>query len=316
MKERTLKLNEVTVDNDLNPRVGALDQVAVLEYREALEDLPPMHVFEVPGEGYLLVAGFHRFAAYELAGAAEAIFVVHEGDRDAAAEFADLDNLQHGIQLTRAEKRGVISRQLKRHPDWSDSRLARACHTTDKTVRSVREDLEQRSEIPRLDKLVGADGITRPREIERPTPEPVAPGPALPGIDDGDDQDQEWLTPAAQADPPPPAPTSPPKPAQTSPAQRPAPPAAKAPPKAPPPPPPAPKPKPVPAAPKPTWQIIITVKPGEALGGRHTLISVLEGSEARGSWATTYDEVSKILQEIEAKHLTNGKDVYGHGLRV
>lgn len=166
---RLLNLDSVTVDNGLNPRVGALDQEAVMDYAAHVDDLPPMVVYQIPGEdGYLLAAGFHRIAAHRLAGKNEARFVVREGSRADAAEFADLDNLKHGLQLSRAERREVIKRQLKRHPDWSDVRLAAACMTTDKTVRSVREALEQTSEIPRHDVLVGADGIGRPRTVSRP----------------------------------------------------------------------------------------------------------------------------------------------------
>lgn len=178
---RLLNLDSVTVDNGLNPRVGALDQEAVLDYAAHVDDLPPMVVFKVPGEdGYLLAAGFHRIAAHRLAGRYKARFFVREGSRAEAAEFADLDNLRHGLQLSRAERREVIKRQLKRHPDWSDVRLASACFTTDKTVRSVREALEQTSEIPRHDVLVGADGIGRPRTVSRPTPPPEPPPAPLP----------------------------------------------------------------------------------------------------------------------------------------
>jgi len=170
IEEKTLKLDEVTIDNSLNPRDGALDQDVVMEYAMHYQELPPMHVFTVAGAGYLLVAGFHRIAAHRLAGAREGRFIVHQGTRLDAAEYADLDNLKHGLRLTRAEKRQVIERQLKRHPDWSDVRIATVCTTTDKTVRSVREELEARSEIPTLDVLVGADGISRPRTVARQQP--------------------------------------------------------------------------------------------------------------------------------------------------
>lgn len=178
---RLIHLDSITVDNGLNPRVGALDQEAVLDYAAHIDDLPPMVVFKIPGEdGYLLAAGFHRIAAHRLAGATHGRVIVREGSRADAAEYADLDNLRHGLQLSRAERREVIRRQLKRHPDWSDVRLASACFTTDKTVRSVREALEQTSEIPRLDVLVGADGIERPRTVSRPTPPPEPPPAPLP----------------------------------------------------------------------------------------------------------------------------------------
>jgi len=163
---RVLELDQVRVDNDLNPRQGALDQDVVFDYSAHVDDLPPMAVFELGGE-YLLVAGFHRCAAHRLAQRTTARFLVHQGSREEAKEFADLDNLKHGKNLTRAERREVIRRQLKRHPDWSDVRLALACSTSDKTVRAVREEMERTSEIPRLDVLTGADGIERPRTVAR-----------------------------------------------------------------------------------------------------------------------------------------------------
>lgn len=174
--EQTLKLDDVIVDNDLNPREGALDQDVVLDYSAHIDDLPPMTAFDVQGF-YYLVGGFHRYAAHRLALRDTGRFVVHQGDRNEAKEFADLDNLKHGLRLNRAERRRVIERQLKRHPEWSDVRIATACYTTDKTVRSVREALEENSEIPRLDVLVGADGIERPRTVSKPAREEAGPAP-------------------------------------------------------------------------------------------------------------------------------------------
>lgn len=167
---QTLSLDLITIDNSLNPRVGALDQEKVVEYKEHLDRLPPMDVFEVDG-GYILVAGFHRIAAHRLAGRDSAEFVVHQGTREEAAEFADLDNLSHGINLTREEKRSVAERQLCRHPDWADSRIARSCYTTDKTIRKIRKELEAAGRIEVHDRLIGADGVARPRNIERAEPE-------------------------------------------------------------------------------------------------------------------------------------------------
>jgi hypothetical protein len=166
--EQVLKLDDVIIDNDLNPRQGALDQDAVLDYSAHIDDLPPMVVFDISGL-YYLVGGFHRYHAHRLAMRSEGRFFVNQGNREEAKEFADLDNLKHGKNLTRAERREVIKRQLRRHPEWSDVRLGLACCTSDKTVRVVREELEINLEIPRLDRLVGADGIERPRAIGKPT---------------------------------------------------------------------------------------------------------------------------------------------------
>lgn len=175
MNEQILELDQVIVDNDLNPRQGALDQDVVLDYSAHVDDLPAMTAYDVQGF-YFLVGGFHRYAAHRLAQRSTGRFVVHQGSREEAKEYADLDNLKHGLRLSRSERREVIRRQLKRHPEWSDNRLSSACYTTDKTVRVIREELEATSEIPKLDILTGADGIARPRAMTRQAVEPVADG--------------------------------------------------------------------------------------------------------------------------------------------
>jgi len=224
--EKILKLSEVVVDNRLNPREGALDQEAITEYAANVEALPAMHVFKVEDTLYL-TRGFHRFAAHQLAEKDEANFVVHEGTWEEAQEDADLDNLHHGLRLTRLEKRKVIGRYLKRHPEYSDARVAEACYTTDKTVRSVREALEEASEIPRLEKLVGVDGVERPRNIEARAKVEELPEPTPDVIEDGE---PKWLAddgfnggakeqgssgagePRPETPPPPPPPKLPPPP--------------------------------------------------------------------------------------------------------
>jgi hypothetical protein len=167
-QEVELPLELVKVDNSLNPREGALDQALVLRYAEILDQLPAMTAFYLDGE-LVLVGGFHRYAAHELAQQATGRFIIAgKGDRDEAQERADFDNLRHGQRMTRKEERAAYSRHVRRHPAHSDVWLARELGTTDKTIRSVREELEDASEITRLDRLVGSDGIWRPRSIERP----------------------------------------------------------------------------------------------------------------------------------------------------
>lgn len=165
-----LALDEVKVYPFLNPRQGALDQALIMEYAENLDDIrDPMHAFYLDGE-LVLTGGFHRYAAHELAGRLKGEFFIagRSASRDDAQEDADLDNLRHGLNYSRAEKREVMKRHVKRHPEYSDVRLAKQLRATDKTIRSIREELEAASEIPILDTLIGVDGIPRPRSIERP----------------------------------------------------------------------------------------------------------------------------------------------------
>lgn len=66
-----------------------------------------------------------------------------------------------------AERRRITARFIKRNVERSDAWIATDCHCDDKTVRDIREELEALNVIERLDKLIGRDGITRPRNIVR-----------------------------------------------------------------------------------------------------------------------------------------------------
>ena len=69
--------------------------------------------------------------------------------------------------LTREQIRKLIAEQLKDLPDWADNRIADELGVDGKTVGSVRDNLESTSEIPKLDRLVGKDGKSRPRKLPR-----------------------------------------------------------------------------------------------------------------------------------------------------
>ena len=70
--------------------------------------------------------------------------------------------------LNRKQVRELIAEQLKDTPSWANNRIAQVLGTDSKTVTSVREKLERTSEIPKFDKLIGADGKTRPVKQKRP----------------------------------------------------------------------------------------------------------------------------------------------------
>jgi site-specific DNA-methyltransferase (adenine-specific) len=63
-------------------------------------------------------------------------------------------------QLTRSDKRQAAERLLKANPRNSDRAIGRACGLDHKTVSSVREELEERGEIPQVEQRQGADGKT------------------------------------------------------------------------------------------------------------------------------------------------------------
>jgi ParB-like nuclease domain len=69
--------------------------------------------------------------------------------------------------LTRDQVRELVGDQLRDTPEWSNNRIAGTLGVDDKTVAAVRNNLAATSEIPKLDRLVGADGKARRQPIRR-----------------------------------------------------------------------------------------------------------------------------------------------------
>jgi hypothetical protein len=81
-----------------------------------------------------------------------------ELDADDPWALADSLNL-HRRHLTPERER--IAKKLKAAPEKSNNQIAKEVKADDKTVAKVRADLESTSEIPKLEKTVGADGKAR-----------------------------------------------------------------------------------------------------------------------------------------------------------
>jgi hypothetical protein len=72
----------------------------------------------------------------------------------------------HRRHLTNEQKRGLIASVLKATPEKSNNQIAKEVQADDKTVAKRRVELEATSEIPKLEKTVGADGKARKRRKE------------------------------------------------------------------------------------------------------------------------------------------------------
>jgi N6-adenosine-specific RNA methylase IME4 len=80
-----------------------------------------------------------------------------EADKQQLAEDLNL----HRRHLTREQMRLFVEHRLQRTPEQSNNRIAAELGVDDKTVGAVRRELESTSEIPKLDRTVGADGKAR-----------------------------------------------------------------------------------------------------------------------------------------------------------
>ncbi|MGJ0505673.1 MAG: ParB N-terminal domain-containing protein [Methylocystis sp.] len=71
-------------------------------------------------------------------------------------------------QLTRDQMRELIRDQILDTTEWANNRIGALLGVDDKTVAAVRASMEATSEIPKLEKLIGADGKARPHRSAKP----------------------------------------------------------------------------------------------------------------------------------------------------
>lgn len=113
---RTVRLTDLVCDPRVQMRTET-DAEAIQRYQEAAEDsqtLPPLVAFDVDGVGLVLAAGFHRHAAYLLAGFEDCVVEVRHGTFDDAILYAVGDNAAHGLPRTK----DTLIRSITAYRDW------------------------------------------------------------------------------------------------------------------------------------------------------------------------------------------------------
>lgn len=153
-----VSVTKITADPALQPRIGGLDLDHVNDLEAVSESWPPLKVV-AQGKSFIIVDGFHRFAAAQNLGLetinAEVLPLPEDGDLFGLA-FAL--NAIHGRPLTLSDRRSFAARLLKAHPDWSEREIARRAGLVQPTVGKIRQELEARAAIPQTDNRVGRDG--------------------------------------------------------------------------------------------------------------------------------------------------------------
>lgn len=176
---RAVTLDEITVLDEVQVRVNGLDEARVEQYVEfllaggAFKD--PIDLFQ-DGLRLILSAGWHRTEAYRRAlerfepsedvpALAPLKAEIHTGGLEAAIEWAEEDNLAHGLELSPRDKRNILERRFKRGHEWaklSNRALAAKLGVSHQTVANWRNELEGPSTGKNLPvERMGADGKLR-----------------------------------------------------------------------------------------------------------------------------------------------------------
>ncbi len=143
----------------LSPRLDAEDANHVRVLADVFEALPPILLHR---ESMTLIDGYHRVRAARLLQLAEVSAVLFDGDlADAYLESVRL-NIAHGKPLTLRERERAAAEIAKRHPDWSDRRIAELCGVSPKTV--ARSRTASSEESPHLNVRIGRDHKRRPTD--------------------------------------------------------------------------------------------------------------------------------------------------------
>lgn len=211
-----IDLGLIGVDEAVQVRQNGLDMERVQQYALAMieyggwGEFPPLVVFRNPDTNEVLLAGgFHRRAAVDLAqqGLAEdgkppieqVPCEMRTGDRHAAIEFAEDDNLQHGLNLTNRDKRAIYERQITEGHTWarySNRRIAAELGISEITVRRWRNDMTATNvAVGEPETRIGQDGreydvsniqgANQRRASEQRPPADPAPAPRDGSDDDG-----------------------------------------------------------------------------------------------------------------------------------
>lgn len=172
-KNKTVRLEEVVIDQRAQTRADGLDDAHVEQMVEDVKELPPMLVVEVGGK-YMLADGFHRHAAYKRAKMIRVPVAVIVGTEDDWIDaFASANDDQRAKPRTRDDKRRSVEVVIELRGDqWSNVRIAEAAKVSEGFVRKIRKsdpDQPRTYEVETTPKREGKDGKLRPANIKHPT---------------------------------------------------------------------------------------------------------------------------------------------------
>jgi hypothetical protein len=184
MDIRSIPVEDLVLDPRLNLR-DRLDADTVERYVETWDRLPPVTVFEVEGR-LLLADGIHRHAAAATLGKRAIRAQVLAGTFEEALDFVAGANLNHGLPLSRSERRRAVEVKLRLHHERSDRNLSEDLGVGRELVAKIRRQLVETGQIPDGATRLGSDGKTYPAALPK-DPNERRPRTNLAGGADPDD---------------------------------------------------------------------------------------------------------------------------------
>lgn len=167
MTDIVLDASQLTLDAEIQSRARGVVQTVVDEYAKAMrrgDTFPPIDVFEVGPEQYLVADGFHRVHAARAAGVKVRCTIHAAKDRRDAILFAAGANAEHGLRRTQADKKRAVMMLLS-DEEWRNRAgqwIAAAANVSRPFVAKLCAQVE------RPEKVIGLDGIIRATKRNSP----------------------------------------------------------------------------------------------------------------------------------------------------
>ena len=152
-------------------RSTGLDEEHVAALAELDGRWPPILVWA--DQPSVVIDGAHRLAAAKRVGLSIVGVVLFHGDADEAFVEAVRRNVAHGLPLSVSDRISAGEQILRRHPDWSDRRIAEACALSPHTVARLRTsgaevveaaELGRSARVVDIESRLGRDGRSRPAQ--------------------------------------------------------------------------------------------------------------------------------------------------------
>jgi hypothetical protein len=153
-----LKLDEIMLDSSLALRVET-NSPTVSEYEERLtegEQFPPLLVWRQEGQDFLL-DGWHRFTAMVNAGFVDAECKMITGTKLEALIAAAVSNRNHGLPMSRADKRKAVVKLVEASGNLSSRQVAEAVGVSAYMVDTIRKESGAK-----IKQVTGKDGKKYP----------------------------------------------------------------------------------------------------------------------------------------------------------
>lgn len=145
--ELTLQIKELVLDNEYQKRVNGINMETVEEYAVAIghgESFPPITVFDTE-DGYIVVDGFHRVAAYRISDYDSILCDVKIGTIQEAYDYARFEaNRRNGMRLSKSDQTKIVEEVIRdpRFSQTSSRELAELIGVSNSTVSRLRKVLD------------------------------------------------------------------------------------------------------------------------------------------------------------------------------